>query len=141
MNAILLLCLFALLSVLVSGVRRVPAQRASTLRRLGRYRRTLGAGWHWTLPGIDRTGPEVPLIGNHLHVRHTGSGEEAELHYQITDPAMAGDALERTDAWLASNTRETLSQADFSAEQLKAELNRRAGHIGLRIVRCALHPG
>lgn len=141
MNAILLLCLFALLTVLVTGVRRVPAQRASTLRRLGRYRRTLGAGWHWTLPGIDSIGPDVRLIGNHLHVRHTGSGEEAELHYQITDPAKAGDVLERTDSWLATQTRETLSCADHSAEQLKEELNRRVGHLGLRIVRCALHPG
>lgn len=139
MNTVLFLTLFALVAVFLTGVRRVPAQRAATLRRMGRYRRTLGEGWHWALPGIDRAGPAVSLIGHHLHVRHTGCMEEAELHYQITDPEKAGETLDRVDAWLAAQTRETLSQADHSAEQLKRELNCRVGHLGLRIVRCSLH--
>ena len=138
MNQILFLSLFALVALFLTGVRRVPAQRAATLRRMGRYRRTLGEGWHWALPGIDRAGPQVALIGHHLHVRHTGSAEEAELHFQITEPEKAGETLERVHAWLAEQTRETLSQADHSAEQLKGELNRRIGHLGLRIVRCSL---
>ncbi len=139
MNALLLLALLLLFAVFAIGVRRVPAQRVLMVRRLGRYRRTLGPGWHWTLPGIERAGLEVPLIGHHLHVRHTGSREEAELHYQITDPHKAGETLDRVDSWVAAQTREALSQADHSPDQLKDELNRRISPLGLRIVRCSLH--
>lgn len=143
MNVATLLFLLLLLplAVVALGLRRVPAQRVLTVRRLGRYRRTLGPGWHWILPGLDRAGGQVDLIGHHLHVRDEAGRDEAELYYQILEPEKAGETLDQVDAWVTAQTREALGQAGQSPDQLKHELNRRVGHLGLRVIRCSLHIG
>lgn len=141
MNELLLLPALSLLVVAAAGLRRVPMQRVSTVRRRGRYRRTLGPGWHWILPGMDRSGTEVDLIGHHLHVRSAGSNEEAELYYQIMEPEKAGETLDQVDAWVADQTREAWVLVGSAPEQLKSELNRRVGRLGLRVIRCSLHVG
>ena len=46
----------------------------------------------------------------------------------------------RVDDWVAAQTREAIAQAGASAETFKQEINRRVGRLGLRVVRCALHP-
>ena len=138
MNALVLMPLILLLVAVAAGLRRVPAQRAATLRRRGRYRRTLGPGWHWTVPGLERTGLEVDMIGHHLHVRGSRLNEEAELYYQIVEPDKVGETLDAVDDWVTAQTREALV-APSSAEQLKAELNRRMSRLGLRVIRCSLH--
>lgn len=138
MNVLLFLSSFFLLVALAAGLRRVPTQRGLTVRRLGRYRRTLGPGWHWTVPGLERAGLAVNLIGHHLHVRGTGSNEEAELYYQIMEPEKAGETLDQVDAWVTAQTREALVTGN-TPDQLKSELNRRVGRLGLRVIRCSLH--
>jgi hypothetical protein len=109
------------------------------VRRLGRYQRTLGPGWHWILPGLEQAGLQVNLIGHHLHVRGAGSDDEAELYYQIVEPQKAGETLDEVDAWVTAQTREALQETDHTPDQLKSELNRRVSHLGLRVIRCALH--
>jgi regulator of protease activity HflC (stomatin/prohibitin superfamily) len=138
MNSFLALSSLLPLALVAAGLRRVPSQRVLTVRRLGRYRRTLGPGWHWIVPGLERLGGGVDLIGHHLHVR--GGGEqEAELYYQIMDPAKAGETLDQVDAWVADQAREALVQTASTPDQLKSELNRRVARLGLRVVRCSLH--
>jgi regulator of protease activity HflC (stomatin/prohibitin superfamily) len=139
MNEMLLALTAILLGLLAVGVRRVPAQRVLAVHRRGRVR-SLGPGWHWVVPGLDRVGQRVDLIGHHLHVRGPGS-EEAELHFQILDPQMAGETIDRVDAFVADQAREVLGQAGGTPEQLKQELNRRVGRLGLRVIRCSLHAG
>ena len=141
MNVFLLLFLLLPLAFLALGLRRIPAQRVLTVRRLGRYRRTLGPGWHWILPGLERAGGQVELVGHHLHVRDSAGRGEAELYYQILEPEKAGETLDQVDAWVTAQTREALGQADRSSDQLKHELNRRVGRLGLRVIRCSLHIG
>jgi regulator of protease activity HflC (stomatin/prohibitin superfamily) len=137
MTSLLLLAAVSLVLVLAAtGLRRVPAQRVATVRRFGRYRRTVGPGWHWLLP-IDRTGAQVELINHHLHVAR-GQGE-AELYYQILEPEKAGETLERVDEFVAGQAMEA-SHARTTTE-FKLELNRRVAPKGLRIIRCALHLG
>src|SRR5687767_14569065 len=105
MNTLLILLAAStlLLALAASGLRRVPAQRAATVRRFGRYRRTVGPGWHWLLPQLDKTGAEVELINHHLHVARADG--EAELYYQILEPAMTGETLERVDDFVADQAR------------------------------------
>lgn len=134
-----LLVLAALTLVLVvgaTGLRRVPAQRVATVRRFGRYRRTVGPGWHWLLP-IDRTGKQVELINHHLHVAREHG--EAELYYQILEPEKAGETLERVDEFVAAQALE--ASHGRTTTEFKLELNRRVAPKGLRVVRCALHLG
>jgi regulator of protease activity HflC (stomatin/prohibitin superfamily) len=138
MNALVALSALLPLALAATGLRRVPAQRVLTLRRLGRYRRTLGPGWHWIVPGLERIGGGADLIGHHLHVRGGGS-QEAELYYQIMEPEKAGETLDQVDAWVADQAREALVQTASTPDQLKSELNRRVARLGLRVVRCSLH--
>ena len=143
MNSILVLAASALVLVLVlCGLRRVPAQRALAVHRFGRYRRILGPGWHWILPGLERVGPGVDLIGHRVTVAAGQTWSRAELYYQIVEPEKAGAALESVDDFVAGQAREALGdalgQAGGSPDQLKHEVNRRVGKFGLRVIRCSL---
>lgn len=126
----------------VMGFRRVPDNSVVTVHRFGRFVRALGAGWRWTVPGLDQLGQPVCLIGHHLDIPDA-TGAHAELYYQILDPAQAGEALDRVDALVTDQARAALASLDGSprplAEALKAELNRRIGSLGLRVIRCSLH--
>ena len=141
MNEFLLIAAALPLAIVALGLRRVPAQRVMTIRRFGRYRRTLAPGWHWVAPGIDRAGLEVDLINHHLHVSGADSSRQAEFYYQIVEPEKAGETLDRVDDWVASQAREAMAETGQSPDQLKTELNRRVGGMGLRVIRCSLHVG
>jgi regulator of protease activity HflC (stomatin/prohibitin superfamily) len=124
------------------GFRRVPDNSVVTVHRFGRFVRALGAGWRWTVPGLDQLGQPICLIGHYLDIPDA-TGAHAELYYQILDPAQAGEALDRVDALVTDQARAALASLDGSprplAEALKAELNRRIGSLGLRVIRCSLH--
>jgi regulator of protease activity HflC (stomatin/prohibitin superfamily) len=126
----------------VMGFRRVPDNSVVTVHRFGRFVRALGAGWRWTVPGLDQLGQPICLIGHYLDIPDA-TGAHAELYYQILDPAQAGEALDRVDALVTDQARAALASLDGSprplAEALKAELNRRIGSLGLRVIRCSLH--
>lgn len=150
----LLLALLPLLALGLAGLRRVPAHEVHVLLRHGRYRRALPPGLHWVVPGLDRIGQRVGLIGHHVALPARLPGDAAgtaDLYYQILDPVRAGDALAGVDEWMRRQADDALatlpapaeggSQAcQRTAEALKAELNRRVGRLGLRVIRCALHP-
>jgi hypothetical protein len=137
MNILLILAAAMLILVLgAAGLRRVPAQRAATVRRFGRYRRTVGPGWHWVLPQVDKTSL-VELINHHLQVPRPEG--QAELYYQILEPEKTGETLEHADEFVAAQ-----ASASFDARttgEFKLELNRRVSPLGLRVVRCSLHAG
>ena len=141
MNDFLLIAAALPLAVAALGLRRVPAQRVLTVRRFGRYRRTLSPGWHWVLPVLDRAGLQVDLINHHLHVSGADNGRQAEFYYQIVEPEKAGETLDSVDDWVASQAREAMAEVGQSPDQLKTELNRRVGGMGLRVIRCSLHVG
>lgn len=139
MNDLFLIAAAFPLAVVALGMRRVPAQRVMTVRRLGRYRRTLAPGWHWIAPLIDRAGLGVDLINHHLHVSGADASCQAEFYYQIVEPEKAGETLDRVDDWVASQAREAMAEAKQTPDQLKVELNRRVGRMGLRVIRCSMH--
>jgi len=136
MNILLILAAAMLILVLgAAGLRRVPAQRAATVRRFGRYRRTVGPGWHWVLPQVDKTGPQVELINHHLQVPMADG--QAELYYQILQPEMTGETLEHADEFVAAQANAAIDAR--TTGEFKLELNRLVGPKGLRVIRCALH--
>ena len=141
MNEFLLIATVLPIAIVALGLRRVPAQRVMTVRRFGRYRRTLAPGWHWIAPGLDRAGLEIDLLHHHLHVSGADSSRQAEFYYQIVEPEKAGETLDRVDDWVASQAREAMAEPGQSPDQLKTELNRRVGRMGLRVIRCSLHVG
>ena len=120
----------------LTGLRRVPDNSVVTVHRFGRFVRALGPGWRWTRPGLDQLGQPVCLIGHHLSVVGA-QGAQAELYYQILDPALAGEALDDIDALVI---REALPLLDVpqDAESLKSALNQALGPKGLRVIRCRL---
>jgi regulator of protease activity HflC (stomatin/prohibitin superfamily) len=123
----------------LTGFRRVPDNCVVTVHRFGRFVRALGAGWRWTVPGLDQLGQPVCLIGHHLDIP-AQAGAHAELYYQILDPAQAGADLDRVDALVTDQARDVLATLPAPAvEQFKAEINRRIGALGLRVIRAALH--
>ena len=124
----------------LTGFRRVPDNCVVTVHRFGRFVRAMGAGWRWTVPGLDQLGQPVCLIGHHLDIPDD-SGAHAELYYQILDPARAGKDLDRVDALVTDQTHAALATlgARPVADALKAELNQRVSRMGLRVIRCSLH--
>ena len=126
----------------LTGFRRVPDNCVVTVHRFGRFVRALGAGWRWTVPGVDQLGQPVCLIGHHLDIADA-AGAHAELYYQILDPSRAGEALDRVDALVTDQALAALATlGEFPrplADALKTELNRRIGSLGLRVIRCSLH--
>ncbi|MBW8367052.1 MAG: hypothetical protein K0M70_04250 [Arenimonas sp.] len=123
----------------LTGMRRVPDNSVVTVHRFGRFVRALGAGWRWTVPGLDRLGQPVCLIGHYLDIPDA-TGAHAELYYQILDPAQAGEALDRVDALVTDQALAALASLGTRplADALKADLNQRVARMGLRITRCAL---
>ncbi len=90
------LLLLALIG-LAASLRVVPEGRACTVYRLGRYRRTLQTGVHFTLPLFDRVACKVDLRGRSLDVNVADlSGPDGHVcaatgrvYYQVVDPVAA----------------------------------------------------
>ena len=128
----------------ITGLTRVDDDCGVTVHRFGRFHRSLGPGWHWTVPGIERLGRPVRLTGHHLDV--PAGGTHADLYYQILDPARAGATLDRLDQLVGQQVRDALASitgpgigAPSAADKLKAEINRRVAGHGLRVIRCSFH--
>lgn len=141
MNTVVLLAAAFPLAIAAAGLRRVPAQNARSVHRFGRYRRIIGPGWHWILPLVERTGRAVDLIGHRIQVDSDSQSRRAVLYYQVMEPEKAGATLEDMDDFVAGQAREALGQPGQGPDQLKQELNKRVGRLGLRVIRCSLLVG
>jgi regulator of protease activity HflC (stomatin/prohibitin superfamily) len=142
------LCAAALLLLLAVGLRRVPEGYALVIQRLGRYRRTLGPGWHLTVPVLDRATHTVTLLGHHVAVHADQRPAEFEVYYQILEPSQTGQAIAEVDALVRREALERLAALSAETEsvegpalatRLKDELNRQVNRLGLMVIRCQLH--
>lgn len=132
-----------LLAFLLAGLRWVPEGCAYTVRRFGRYVRTLPPGLGFVLPLIERVGQRVRLIGHTVPVDQAAL--RGEVYYQIIDPRQAGEALESIDQYVQRTATETLSRlpqpqagAPGLDQQVRQQLNEVLSSRGLRVVRCVL---
>ncbi|TXK62264.1 SPFH domain-containing protein [Alkalisalibacterium limincola] len=142
-----------LFALALAALRRVPQGEVHTVHRFGRYVRTLAPGFHLVWPVLDRVAARVLLIGHHLELPTRAYGPMqagGDLYYQILDPVRTGHALERVDSLVLDEAAAVLeevanmsapAEAGFSADSFKKALNERMSGLGLRIIRCSLHPG
>lgn len=139
------LCLLLCLPLL--AFRRVPDDRVVPVRRWGRFHRALGPGWHVVWPVLDKPGAGVSLIGHRVTTVNetTGAGgAQAEVFFQIMDPALVGSDLERVDAIVSQAAALQLSKLGAGGEgaglamEFKSKLNRTLQGLGLRVTRCQL---
>lgn len=144
LSAMLLLSL----GLLLTGMRYVPEDTALTIRRFGRYARTLLPGFRYTFPLLDQVAHRVRLVGHQVMVpMHGDAATHASVYYQILEPERTGDALENVDALVGrqvSRALYALSQSQHPdnlenlALQLKHDLNHDLAALGLHVTRCNL---
>ncbi|MBE5316668.1 MAG: hypothetical protein H4O13_14855 [Xanthomonadales bacterium] len=142
-SAFTLLAPLAVLALLVSSLRWVPEGRAFTVRRFGRYVRTLPPGLGFVLPLIERVGQRVNLIGHAVPLNQ--ATVRGAVYYQIIDPRQTGEALEAIDQYVQRTASETLSRLTLTNagvqaldQQVRQQLNETLASRGLRVVRCVL---
>jgi len=142
--------LTAIIVLLVSGaalalasLRRVPEDTVCTVHRHGRYVRTLTPGIRFTIPLVDKIAHRVRLVGHQVQLQTQPAA--GEVYYQILEPELARDALDDVDALVQREagvrlaelaSAESAPESAVLAGQLKQDLNRRFGSLGLRVTRC-----
>lgn len=138
----ILLCI-GLLAFVLAGLRKVPEGCAYTVRRFGRYARTLPPGLGFVLPLVERIGQRVSLIGHAVPVRE--AAVSGSVYYQIIDPRQAGEALESIDQLVertASEALRTMPAPDAGEPgfdlRVRQQINQALAGRGLRVVRCVL---
>jgi regulator of protease activity HflC (stomatin/prohibitin superfamily) len=112
---------------LINTARIVPQKKASIVERLGKYSRTLNAGFHILLPFLDRVAyqhslkevavdvpPQICITRDNIAVEVDGV-----LYLQVVDPVKASYGIEN---FLFASTQ--LSQTTMRSEIGKLELDR-----------------
>ncbi len=145
-----LLLLISLSIALALSIRRVPEGSVRAVLRGSRFARALPAGWHFIVPGWERVGPPVSLIGHSIDIDAAALGGHAAVHFQILDPEQTGAALTDPEAVVASATVSQLnclsdhlaanSAPDNFSHQLRQALNQQVIQQGLHVVRCHWQP-
>ncbi len=145
--------------VLNRSVRIVPQARAYPVERLGSYDRTLSAGFHTLIPGIDRIRARVdlreqvvsfspqPVITEDNLVVHI----DTVLYFQVTDPRAATyeianflQAIEQLTVTTLRNViggldlERTLTSREEINGQLRGVLDEATGKWGIRVNRVEL---
>lgn len=70
--AVLILCAFLVIIIMIQGVRIVPNQSAYVVERLGKFYTVLGAGFHILIPFLDRVAYKRSLKEEVLDVPQQG---------------------------------------------------------------------
>jgi regulator of protease activity HflC (stomatin/prohibitin superfamily) len=112
---------------LINTARIVPQKKASIVERLGKYSRTLNAGFHILLPFLDRVAyrhslkevavdvpPQICITRDNIAVEVDGV-----LYLQVVDPVKASYGIEN---FLFASTQ--LSQTTMRSEIGKLELDK-----------------
>ncbi len=143
LSVLTILLSLGLLAFVLAGLRRVPEGRAYTVRRFGRYARTLPPGLGFVLPLVERIGQRVSLIGHAVPLRE--AAVNGSVYYQIIDPQQAGEALESIDQLVertASEALRTMPAPDAAEpgfdQRVRQHINLALAGRGLRVVRCVL---
>lgn len=141
----LLLALTVAAIAALACVRRIPEGQAYTLRRIGGHMRTVGAGIHVVLPGVERVAHRIRLLGNIVNVDHVppapaGLPYSGQIFYQVLDAVRADAVIDSVDALVCNCLPVLLGGAaneDSASRNLriKAELNRQLHDRGILITR------
>lgn len=145
-SAVLVMIAFVVIHL---AVQRVPDGCARTVFRRTRFTRVLPAGIHVIIPGWERVGTTVRLVGHSVNVNATTFGLAA-VHFQILDADQIGAALADPESLVANATALQLAAIsqqhpvdrapETIAQQLRLALNQQFVAQGLRVVRCQWQP-
>ncbi len=140
MFVLALLCAAA--TFFFAAVKRIPEGHAYTLRRVGGQVRTLGAGFHLVLPGVERVAHKISLLGNVIDI-DPAAGVAGKVYFQVLDATRADAIIDHVGRLVRDRLPALLAAApsdDAAARSLylKAELNRSLRERGLLITRVQL---
>jgi len=141
--------LTTLCAITATSVKRIPEGHAYTLRRVGGRIRTLGAGFHLTLPLLERVLHKINLTGNVVEISvPPASGDTLTLrgrvYFQVMDAARAEPVIDHIPELLRQRIPELAAHVcledDLAArtQHLKAELNQDLNPRGLLVTRVQL---
>lgn len=141
--------LTTLSAIAATSVRRIPEGHAYTLRRVGGRIRTLGAGFHLTLPLLERVLHKINLTGNVVEIsvppaRADDSALHGRVYFQVMDAARAEPVIDHIPELLRQRIPELAAhvcvEGDLAArtQHLKAELNQDLNPRGLLVTRVQL---
>jgi len=158
--AVVLVVLVVLaLFMLSRAVRIVPQARAGVVERLGRYHRTLEAGFHIVVPFVDRVRPLIELREQVVSFEpqpvitqdNVVVNIDTVIYFQITDPrafsyeiARYIQAIEQLTITTLRNVigglslEQALTSRDEINDRLRGVLDEATGKWGIRVVRVEL---
>ena len=158
--AIVLIVLAALVLVVLSrAVRIIPQARSAVVERLGRYHRTLEAGFHLVAPFVDRVRPLIELREQVVSFEpqpvitqdNVVVNIDTVIYFQITDARafsyeIAGyiQAIEQLTITTLRNViggltlEQALTSRDEINDRLRGVLDEATGKWGIRVVRVEL---
>lgn len=158
--AIVLIVLAALVLIILSrAVRIIPQARAAVVERLGRYHRTLEAGFHLVVPFVDRVRPLIELREQVVSFEpqpvitqdNVVVNIDTVIYFQITDARafsyeIAGyiQAIEQLTITTLRNVigglslEQALTSRDEINDRLRGVLDEATGKWGIRVVRVEL---
>jgi regulator of protease activity HflC (stomatin/prohibitin superfamily) len=134
------------LAMMLAGlacVRRIPEGQAYTLRRVGGHLRTIGAGTHLVVPGVERVAHRIRLLGNVVGFTRLQVGArryEGQVYYQVLDAERADAVIDNIDNLVCGCLRGLLDAAsdeDAAARngRVKAGLNGELREQGILVTR------
>ena len=157
---IVLIVLAALVLVVLSrAVRIIPQARSAVVERLGRYHRTLEAGFHLVAPFVDRVRPLIELREQVVSFEpqpvitqdNVVVNIDTVIYFQITDARafsyeIAGyiQAIEQLTITTLRNVigglslEQALTSRDEINDRLRGVLDEATGKWGIRVVRVEL---
>lgn len=140
--------ILAVSAVAFACVRRIPEGQAYTLRRVGGHLRTIGAGTHLVLPGIERVTHRIRLLGNIVRIDRLPVAPadrlcDGAIYFQVLDAKRADAVIDRVDSLVRGCLANlVVDAADEDAAtrnaRVKTELNRALGDRGILITRVQL---
>ena len=158
--AIVLIVLAGLVLVILSrAVRIIPQARSAVVERLGRYHRTLEAGFHLVVPFVDRVRPLIELREQVVSFEpqpvitqdNVVVSIDTVIYFQITDARafsyeIAGyiQAIEQLTITTLRNVigglslEQALTSRDEINDRLRGVLDEATGKWGIRVVRVEL---
>lgn len=124
----LLVCI-ALVCLLCTVLRRVPAGHVQVLHRRGRPPRMLESGLHLVLPGLDRLGHRIDLTGQILQFQDAQPDDRGvcgRVYWQVLEPERIDPVIDQAAQLIRCSALQALHE---EAEPIRADRRALGSHL------------